>query len=168
MVKGFTLPELLVSLAILSIVTAVATPSLSDMIEKNKVSTDVLTVKTLISTTRSKAITDKTYLVICGQIEDSSCNRNWSTLSVLAKDSKALIYRSKLSGNYASVTWSAFQNKKALTFAPTGFTHHQNGTLYLCHESNDKLHRAVVVSKSGRTTIKSDTRKLLDRCSSNN
>lgn len=165
MVKGFTLIELLVTVTILAIISALSIPFLSYLIEKNRVDSDLFTVSNIIQTARSKAISDNTSITICGEHISSKCSRDWSNLIVYSKASKDIIYNANLSASFSSITWSAFQNKPGLSIGPTGYTHHQNGTLYLCHNSKPRLNRALIVSKSGRVTIDSKSAKLIQRCS---
>ncbi|RDX37538.1 prepilin-type N-terminal cleavage/methylation domain-containing protein [Kangiella sp. HD9-110m-PIT-SAG07] len=165
MVKGFTLPELMASLAILSIITALSAPHLSNIIERNKVEADILSIKSIIQSARNKAITSKNHITICGRYIENECSRDWSDLKVINPVKEEVIFEKSFSSEFSSVIWSAFQNKRGLTIAPTGYTDHQNGTLYLCYRGQKKLHRAVIVSKSGRVTIERNSSKLQRRCS---
>lgn len=165
MIKGFTLPELLVSIGILAIVGTISAPSVGYLIEKNKVESDVFTVKNIIETTRAKAITTNSYYILCGADAADKCSRNWRHLKVVERRSKELQYKTEFHGEYESVTWAAFQSKPSLTIAPSGYTDHQNGTLYLCHKHDARHHRALIVSKSGRVTTTKNSEKLNGKCS---
>ncbi|GAA4348064.1 GspH/FimT family pseudopilin [Kangiella taiwanensis] len=165
MIKGFTLPEVLVSVAIVSIIGLIATPPISYMLEKSSVESDVFTIKNVIETTRTKAISSNRFFIICGFSPEDDCSRDWSELRVLERSTRNTHYQTELKAEYESVTWAAFQNKAGLTIAPTGYTHHQNGSLYLCHRRDGRLHRALVVSKSGRVTTIQHSSKLDERCS---
>jgi len=162
-VKGFTLIELLATLFIASLTCALSIPALAQMIEKNRVESDVLTITSIVQTARSKAISQKIFITICGKSSELICSKDWREITVLDKESKQPLHEAKLQAKYTSVKWSAFQNKSGLTISPTGFTHHQNGTLYLCHY-NASLNRAIVVSKSGRLTVMKQSPKLQQRC----
>lgn len=165
MINGFTLIESVITLAILAVITMFSISPLSRFVESNKVSSDVLTVTNIINSARSKAISSKERIVICGQHSSKTCSNDWAFLQVLNKETDKILYKAHLSANYQFIQWSAFQNKPGLTIAPTGYTAHQNGTLYLCHKAYPKLSRAVIVSKSGRTTTQHNTDKISRKCS---
>lgn len=163
MLKGFTAVELVVTTALVSIVSLFAIPSISKTIESNKISSDVQKVLSIISTARSKAISQHSEFTICGDELPKKCSRNWRKLKVLTSDKK-LVHKARLTSNLSSVNWFAFQNKPGLTIAATGFTSHQNGTLYLCHSTHKDLSRAIVISKSGRASVKKSSSSIDEKC----
>lgn len=174
-VKGLTLIELIVTLSITTIITFMVAPSMTMFIEKQKVSSDLLKVKSIIETARNHAISRNKSIRICGLKDihinpiqnDIDCQRDWSKLSVFAyaKSKRSeLIHAHQLDGNYKQIQWSAFQRKPYLQLKPNGFTNHQNGTLYLCHNRHQSLHRALSISKSGRVTIHEDADSIAQKC----
>lgn len=165
MLKGFTLIELVVTVAILSIVSLVSVGPLSKFIESNKVGADTQKVISIITTARSKAISSKIQITICGVSNAKKCSRDWLDIQVFNRSDKQNLHQDKLQSNLSSAKWYAFQNKPGLTISSSGFTAHQNGTLYLCHKNHTDLHRAIVVSKSGRVTVDKESPKLQKRCS---
>lgn len=173
-VKGITLIELIVALMILAIMTTLAAPAFSKFMAKQKLSSDLFKLKTLIESSRSKAISTKETIAVCGtsgvnELEDydlDSCTRDWQHVHILAVrgNDTRLHFEDKLTDSYSKIEWSAFQRKKYLAFSSTGYTQHQNGTLYLCHKHHEELHRAVVVSKSGRVTIQKEKASIGKKC----
>ena len=163
MVKGFTLAELITNLAILSIISLISIGPIAKLIEKNKVSSDVTKIVNIITTTRSKAISKNNAFTICGEPKHKKCSRNWKNLKVI-NSSKEPVYQESLTSNLSSANWYAFQNKPGLTIAPTGYTAHQNGTLYLCHKAYEDLHRAIIVSKSGRVSVEQKSDEITKKC----
>ncbi|MCW8857894.1 MAG: GspH/FimT family pseudopilin [Kangiella sp.] len=174
--KGFTLIELIFTVIALSIITAIAIPHFTKFSAKHRVSADIFTIKSLIETSRGKAISSNHPIVICGMehnetksdIPLSQCTRNWQEINIisLGTNGNTLIYQELLTDSYSKIQWSAFQRKSYLTFSPAGYTQHQNGTLYLCHKTYADLHRAVVINKSGRVTIKKQSTGLIEKCKS--
>lgn len=148
MVKGFTLIELIVTLAISSIVLLSSGGFYGKFVERQKVTADISKIISAISSARGHAISQRENIHLCG-IQAEQCSRQWKVLSVFNAN-KDLLYRDTLSANYSQVLWSAFQRKSQLEFKPNGFTNHQNGTLYLCHKHYPTLNRAIIISKSGR------------------
>ncbi|AOE49994.1 GspH/FimT family pseudopilin [Kangiella sediminilitoris] len=165
MEKGITLLELIICLAIISAIGAVSAPPLKKFIAEQSVTSDVNLLVNVINTARSKSITQKVPIQICGIQPDNSCSRNWRKLIVSEPDSKTVLYTQSLNNSYEKVYWSAFQRKPGLTMMPNGFTGHQNGTLYLCHKNYPSLHRALIVAKSGKITITQSSKKIQKQCS---
>ncbi|ACV26495.1 GspH/FimT family pseudopilin [Kangiella koreensis] len=174
-VKGLTLIELIVTLSIATLVSFIAAPSMLKFIEKQKVSSDLLKVKSIIETARNHAISNNSPIRICGlenipikpEQNDIDCQRDWTRLNVftLERSKKPeLIHTHHLDGNYEQILWSSFQRKAYLQLQPNGFTNHQNGTLYLCHNRHQSLHRALSISKSGRVTIHDATDSIIQKC----
>ncbi|HEY9031182.1 MAG TPA: GspH/FimT family pseudopilin [Kangiella sp.] len=172
-VKGLTLIELIVTLSIATLLSFMAAPSMLMFIEKQKVSSDLFKVRSIIETARNHAISNNRTIRICGledlelEQSDIDCQRDWTKLSVFApgKSKKLeLIHVHHLDGNYEQIQWSSFQRKPYLQLKPNGFTDHQNGTLYLCHNRHRSLHRAISISKSGRVTIHEDSKSINDNC----
>ena len=163
MLKGFTLLESIVALAIISFITALAIPFAHNFIALQSINSDLSKVTYAIESARTYAIKTRQDVTICGLDNTDNCHRDWKRIIVLDHDNQA-IYRADLSNNYHTVTWSAFQKKPTLTIKPNGFTRHQNGTLYLCHKSDPNLHRAILINKTARTRIQKATENIMQKC----
>lgn len=176
-VKGLTLIELVVTLGLATTLSLIALPYMQEFIAKQKVSADLLKLKSTIETARNQAISNKQSILICGtkaEIKLSSndrldCISDWSRVMVIKAEgttSQEVLHFHRLDEHYQLVKWSAFQRKPYLELTPYGFTNHQNGTLYLCHETYTNLHRAISISKTGRVTISHDSASLNTKCDS--
>ncbi|AUD78666.1 pilus assembly protein FimT [Kangiella profundi] len=176
-VKGLTLIELVVTLGLVTILSAIAIPSMQKFIASQQVSADLLKLKSTIETARNQAISQKVTIHICGIRKKVTLNPN-DTLDCISDWSKLMVVKTKgekveeilhyqlLEEDYKRVKWSAFQRKAYLELTPYGFTNHQNGTLYLCHNHYSHLHRAVTISKTGRVSINKDNRNIKTKCAS--
>lgn len=176
-VKGLTLIELVISLGLAAILSVIAVPHMQKFIARQQVSADMLKLKSTIETARNHAISHKQTVQICGtrhdaqlnQKEEFDCIPDWSRLTVIkpkGTTDQQLLHVQLLDENYQQVKWSAFQRKPYLELTPYGFTNHQNGTLYLCHKRYSNLHRAVIISKTGRVTISTDNPNIKTKCNS--
>lgn len=175
-VKGLTLIELVVTLGLATTLSLIALPHMQKFIAKQKVSADMLKLKSTIETARNQAISKKQRILICGTRAEKlssndtlDCISDWSRVMVIKAQgttSQEVLHFHRLDEDYQLVKWSAFQRKPYLELTPYGFTNHQNGTLYLCHRTYTNLHRAVAVSKTGRVTISHDSANLNTKCDS--
>lgn len=169
MAKGFSLIELLTTLAIASITAFMGVPVASKFIEQQKVTSDVHTVIRMINLTRIEAIKRKQSLSLCGLSSSQQCQTNWSKLGLLAtknsnKSNSKPLHWADLKANYRTTFWSSFQRKPSLSFAANGFSEHLNGSLYLCHAKYPELNRAIKVSKSGKAHVVKAEQIAANRC----
>lgn len=173
--KGLTLVELVVTLAIAAIVSLIAVPHMKKFMAKQRLSADLLKIKSTIETARNQAISNKQTIRICGALPDLKstheatldCKSDWTQLTVIKTKGltqSKVLHQQTLAEHYRTVQWSAFQRKPYLELTPYGFTNHQNGTLYLCHKKYSSLHRAVMVSKTGRVTISKNNPNIKTKC----
>ncbi len=72
-VSGFTLIELMITLAIMSIVIGIAVPSFTDMIQKNQISALSNKFMSELMWTRSEAIKRNQEVVMCRSIDGATC-----------------------------------------------------------------------------------------------
>ncbi|GGE80508.1 GspH/FimT family pseudopilin [Pseudoalteromonas gelatinilytica] len=87
--RGFTLLELMVTLAIVGIVAVIALWDSSDMLENDRAESYLLELKRTLSFARAKATSSDAIIVVCsgntGNIENNSTNQcldNWNNGSV--------------------------------------------------------------------------------------
>lgn len=174
-VKGLTLIELIVSLGLAAVLSVIAVPHMKRFIAKQQVSADLLKIKSTIETARNQAISNKQTIRICGTEHAPKstheatldCKSDWTQLTVIKTKGLTqpkVLHQQTLDEHYRTVQWSAFQRKTYLELTPYGFTNHQNGTLYLCHKKYTSLHRAVMISKTGRVTISKDNPNIKTKC----
>lgn len=69
-VQGFTLLELMVTVAIIAIISAIATPAMQSFIESSSIRSEVQRVSGLFSLARSHAITNNQALIVFGSVNN--------------------------------------------------------------------------------------------------
>jgi prepilin-type N-terminal cleavage/methylation domain-containing protein len=120
--KGFTLVELMVTIAVLAIIATLAAPNLSRTLKNTKVKTSSGDIFNFLQQARTEAVRLGKTVTICGSSDGSNClnaNRtNWST-GLIAKSSASSTPIQKLTFENSQLTITA---PETITFNPVGST----------------------------------------------
>ncbi|WP_448246026.1 GspH/FimT family pseudopilin [Thalassotalea agariperforans] len=162
--QGFTLFELLISIAIMGIITSIALPNLSEFLVKMRVDNQVSQVYRILLSARNAAIASEAPVTVCPLNSSNVCSTSWGNeLSAfidfdadgnyepgsneqLIKIKEAINSDDKLQFPRNKVTYEA--NGRLTGFA--------NGTFSYCPKDNADLSRGVIVYRSGRAYTSSD------------
>jgi len=153
---GFTLIEVLVTIAIAGIVLAIAVPSLSSFTMQMRVDNEVTELQRLLLTTRNAAINSGQNATLCPLLADDTCQNTtvWTgrigvvSVDGLIKEREPIQAGDSLNFNLNSVTYS-----------PGGQLSTANNSLLIfsyCPNGNTDYCRGVGLSLSGRTYLSSD------------
>jgi len=163
--NGFTIVELMISIAILGIITAIAMPSLSTFIVSMRVDNEISQLHRLILTARNTAISMEQNVTLCPLSSSNACTTNWNEqLSVFIDLNNNNIYESASNETLIKVKKAAnvddtltYTGFSRITFTPTGqLSSALNSTFKYCPNGHANLSRAVVVTLSGRAYQSSD------------
>lgn len=158
--SGFSLVELMVAVAITAIVLALAAPSFSDVVSKNRISSVVQDFFATISYARSEAIKRGSTVCICKSSNGTSCGvgtttwadgwivfRNTDGDSPPVVDSGETILKvfSALTSGY---TLSASSNLASYICYDRYGMAHATGNLVACHSSDETTAKAILVLRT--------------------
>ena len=159
--RGITLIELLVTLALIAILMSWGIPDFIALYQKNTLTSEVNKLVTHLMHTRSEAMKRNLPVVICRSIDGTSCLRSasahadWSVGWLIYANADndrvrdptepIIRVRNKLPSNVSL----HFNGWWRLTFKPTGRT--SNGTFTFCDPQANS--RRVVVYRSGRFRV---------------
>lgn len=150
---GFTLPELMITLLVASIVMTVAIPSFQDFIMKNRLTTQINQFITSINLARSEAIKRGETITLCSSNDQSTCTASTWESGWIVKDSSDEVLRvyDSLSGD------NALSNADSLTsisFRADGFFSGTSTTFTLCSNGvSGEQGRQIMINATGRPNL---------------
>ena len=167
--RGFTLPELLISLGVISILLSLAVPSVSGMIKDNKLVTHLNSVVSDIHFARSEAVKRDVRVIICRSntvtATTPSCGGtiyDWSTgYLVFADDGRylnntyeagtdTLLRRGMPSDSDVRLRTNATWNNN-LEINPDGSTNETGiAIMSLCDDRGAEHLKSITISQTGR------------------
>jgi type IV fimbrial biogenesis protein FimT len=129
-VAGFTLVELMITVAVLAIVLAIAVPSFRDMINRNQLVSAANEVSATLNLARMEAIRRNRRVEICPSTNGTSCSgSNWSRMIVREAAAGTLIRDVQIVGTGVTLTASSnVSTNNRFGFLPTGFARVGSGT----------------------------------------
>lgn len=165
---GITLIQLLVTLAIISVLSSYSSSAFTNLIERERALRAMATFKSLLQYARSSAVYQHTPITVCAIDNSMKCSKDWgqrNTIVVFSDDNKnrALDLEEQ---SLRSLTWPAYNGflrwraslgRSYISFMATGNTW-QNGSLYYCPADRNPQHAAVlIVAQSGRSYLSYDS-----------
>lgn len=161
---GLTLVELIVAIAIVSVVLAISIPSFSPMVHRVDSSTSVNQMIGLLHYARSAAINHGTLVTLCPTADFIHCTNDWNLeLMVFTDPDKdrtvspgETLLRIQQPDQTAHWTMRP-ANKSYFQFDPDGTVHGTLGSLLYCHQSQaPELARRLFLNLGGRVRLSSD------------
>lgn len=121
-IKGFTLVELMVTIAVLAIIATLAAPNLSQILKNTKVKTSSGDIFNFLQQARTEAVRLGKTVTICGSSDGTNCltanKTNWST-GLIAKSSASSTPIQKLTFENTQLSITA---PETISFNPVGST----------------------------------------------
>lgn len=151
---GFSLIELLVTVAVAAVVLAIALPSLGSFTTQMRVDNEISELQRLLLTTRNTAINSGQNATLCPLQADDTCqdSTDWTgrigivSIDGLVKEREAIQGGDKLDFTFNSVTYT-----------PSGQLSNNNiGTFSYCPKGFSDFSRGIDLSLAGRTYLSSD------------
>lgn len=174
---GFTLIELMFTLAVAAILLSLAAPSFRDTIKNTRLVTEVNNLASGLSFARSEAIKRGLFVTLCKSNDNATCSGNWQDGWIVFVDidgqgdvdvgNDTIIRVGE--GVPASITL-VFPGRVRVTYAASGFSTN-NSTFKFCDDRDDASKaKGLVVSPSGRVrkAIDSDSNGIIEDGGGNN
>lgn len=162
--QGFTLIEIMVSIAIVAIMTTIALPSLNTFIVKMRVDNEISELQRLLLTARNLAINTGKNTTVC-PLAGNACTTNWQNqISVFTNDDNLLATSNTYAlpdelikiKNPVKAGDRLQYAQTSVIYAPTGRLITPAASFRYCPKDEADRSRGIDVSVSGRTYISSD------------
>lgn len=165
--RGFTLPEIIITLAIVGILSSLAAPGLQTLTEQKLGETALRSLAEHLALARSSAATYGKTVTFCRSSDGLTCSGSWSDGSIVFTDTNAdrlinqddLLLRSHIyTGLQGTIEWRAFQNRQYLQIETTGFMRYQSGNFLYCPYAGDARDALqMIVNSTGRARYAVDS-----------
>ena len=156
---GFTLIELIITMAVLAICAGVALPSLRSFMEQQRTLAAISSLTSHMSLARMAAVTRNQRTVLCPSRNGNSCEAgtDWSTGWMLfldedgnrQPDSGDEVLRVDLEPTSRHLRVVSTVGRQQLRYLPDGRSAGANLTISICNKAGDVLGR-VIVNNMGR------------------
>jgi len=152
---GFTLIELMITVALLGLLLALGLPSFADMVRRNRIQSAASSLSVALATARSEAVKRGRNVSICTSSDSSACRTtgDWSSGWVVFAVAGAPIKAFDPPGGGVTMAGNA-NLENQLTFLPTGgTTADAEASATVCIPG--QVARVVSVAVSGRIRVAS-------------
>lgn len=176
MEKGFTALELLVTLAISTILLTVATPGLTHYLQQSRSTAAAALLQNQLAKARELAITTGQRATFCGTNDGIHCEKTNFSSTLIFSDTNAnntldegeFLLSEDSAGYQGNLFLAVGLRQNIISFKGDGSCN-QAGGIYICPQNLEAAQpRKVVVNRAGRSYVLStanrNQRKVLPKC----
>jgi type IV fimbrial biogenesis protein FimT len=161
--RGVTLIELVVVLAVVSVLFGSMAPSFSKLLARNRATTSINWIITAVNFTRHAAVINRNTMTLCAPKTETKCGGKWHEGLIVFSDRNKnaridgkdeIIAHIPAQNKYGTIKWRAFRNRQYLQMTQMGYTNFQNENFVYCpRDQNRKFARQLVINVQGRARV---------------
>jgi type IV fimbrial biogenesis protein FimT len=161
--QGWTMVELLLVLAIFSLLAGLASSSLGTMLENKRAAASLSQLYHLLRYSRHEAVVRGHFVTVCPSLDRLRCNGDWSAPVIVFTDSNSdetingddtLLRELRVPVNGQAIQFRASARRQFMQFKPTGVSNGIAGKVMICEQSRTFYPRKLVISLGGRISMK--------------
>ena len=160
--SGFTLLELIITVALIAIVTTFAIPSITTFNKNDRLTTNINTLVGHLSLARSESIKRSQQVSVCASTDNSSCAGNWADGWLVYADTNNdgslngtdEILRVQQALGKANTITTAIGNQ--ITYDNRGFAT-ATGSFLLCDDRSGDFGKTITITATGRVRSEADS-----------
>ena len=172
--SGFTLSNLMVTLAISGMLAITGLPSLNQLSANKKADNVYYRLFDLVQYTRIQAVNYRSQVLLCPSANQIDCVNDWSLplmVFVYSNDDETrnpneaiLQIAEEILDDNEQLHWQASGSNRYLRYKADGATRNQNGRLSYCLTAGERLYaRQIIMYRSGRAR-KGSEKEATKRC----
>src|SRR5688572_24204856 len=164
--SGFTLLELMITIATVGILASMSLPNLGGMLQKNAAETLLNDLARTMSMARVSAVSHGQMVTLCRSADQKSCNGEWHSgmLVFLDRDGDRIVdaidkvlHVTPPSTMPGTLKLRSFPNKQYLQFTPAGVINNQTGNFTWCPaDNNARQAQQLIFNITGRVRFAID------------
>jgi len=164
--RGFTLVEVMVAIAVISIISAIALPSMGNFLVKMRVDNEISEIQRLLLTARNMAINTGKNTTVCPLSSSGACTNNWQNeISVFTNSDNSLATNNNFVAPDELVkikeeikAGDKLQySQNSIIYTPDGRLLTASADFSYCPKDKADHSRGISISLSGRSYTSSDT-----------
>jgi type IV fimbrial biogenesis protein FimT len=156
--RGFTLIELMVTIAVLGVLFAVAIPGFQRIVVNNRMASQANDLISALSLARSEAVKRAANVTVCASSNGSTCTGTWAQGWIVRDAAGNVIRVFSALGAASTLTGSADVASQVVFNASGATTLAAEATLTLCPPSPPVVQgRVIEIERSGRPRVANAT-----------
>ncbi|MGE8500103.1 MAG: GspH/FimT family protein [Pseudomonas sp.] len=145
--RGYTLFDLLVTLALIALLAAIAAPNLTQLVESNRQHALLGELQRSLQEARARAILEGRTIEICAYSTGEQCGEDWNKGWILrASRTKEILSVKQSTRSEGTLRWSGYST--TIRFRPNGTSPTGNGRFTLC--APQAMAWQLVINRQGR------------------
>jgi len=162
--QGWTIIELLMVLAITSLLVGMAVPPFTAMLDNYRASSKLNQIYHLFNYSRQQAVIHGQFVTVCPSRNRRQCIGDWTAPIIAFIDSNTdeeingddrLLRELAFAGGSQGIEFRASSRKQFLQFKASGVSNGIAGSLMICEKSHSLYKNKLVLSLTGRISLKS-------------
>ncbi len=146
---GFTLIELIVTVAIAGIVMAFAVPNMSQFVKNERLTSYSNNLIADLMFARSEAVKQNLQTVLCASSNGTNCtNTGFEDGWIVLQNNQIIKIQQAISGDIQYIDGGL----NSITFDSRGFAPNTNGAISVCDDRGDAYAKSLAISVTGRVS----------------